>query len=48
MWPTGLKLFAHSELIYQQTDASIFDSHYPIYFLGAPGTGKNPCSQAAG
>ncbi|WP_066014102.1 AAA family ATPase [Endozoicomonas atrinae] len=35
-----LKLFAHSELIYQQTDASIFDSHYPIYFLGAPGTGK--------
>ncbi|USE35811.1 AAA family ATPase [Endozoicomonas sp. SCSIO W0465] len=35
-----LKLFAHSELIYQQTDASIADSHYPIYFLGAPGTGK--------
>ena len=35
-----LKRFAHSELIYQQTDSSIHDSHYPIYFLGAPGTGK--------
>ncbi|WP_257285523.1 ATP-binding protein [Endozoicomonas sp. SESOKO1] len=35
-----LKLFAHAELIYQQTDSSIHDSHYPIYFLGAPGTGK--------
>lgn len=35
-----LKLFAHSELIYHQTDSTIYDSHYPIYFLGAPGTGK--------
>ncbi|MGI2028036.1 ATP-binding protein [Endozoicomonas acroporae] len=35
-----LKRFVHSELIYQQTDSSIHDSHYPIYFLGAPGTGK--------
>lgn len=35
-----LKLFAHSELIYQQTDSTIYDSHYPIYFFGAPGTGK--------
>lgn len=35
-----LKLFAHSELIYQQTDSTLYDSHYPIYFQGAPGTGK--------
>ncbi|WP_257295476.1 AAA family ATPase [Endozoicomonas sp. YOMI1] len=35
-----LKRFAHSELVYQQTDSSIYDSHYPIYFLGVPGTGK--------
>ncbi|WP_067515415.1 AAA family ATPase [Endozoicomonas ascidiicola] len=35
-----LKRFARSELIYQQTDSSINDSHYPVYFQGVPGTGK--------
>ena len=35
-----LKLFAHSELIYQQTDRGLHDSHYPVYFFGEPGTGK--------
>ncbi|MFK0569826.1 ATP-binding protein [Endozoicomonas sp.] len=35
-----LKLFAHSELIYQQADSTIRDTHYPVYFQGAPGTGK--------
>ena len=35
-----LKQVAHSELIYQQTDHSLHDSHYPVYFFGEPGTGK--------
>jgi len=35
-----LKLIAHSELIYQQTDRSLHDSHYPVYFFGEPGAGK--------
>ena len=35
-----LKLFAHSELIYQQTDRSLHGSRYPVYFYGEPGTGK--------
>ncbi|WP_299730225.1 AAA family ATPase [uncultured Endozoicomonas sp.] len=35
-----LNRFARSELIYQQTDSSINDSHYPVYFQGVSGTGK--------
>lgn len=35
-----LKLFAHAELIYQQTDRSLHGSRYPVYFYGEPGTGK--------
>lgn len=35
-----LKLIAHSELIYQQSDPDLRDSHYPVYFFGEPGTGK--------
>ena len=35
-----LKQFAYSELIYQQTDRALLDSHYPVYFFGEPGTGK--------
>ena len=35
-----LKQFAYSELIYQQTDRTLRDSHYPVYFFGEPGTGK--------
>ncbi|WP_419534403.1 AAA family ATPase [Endozoicomonas sp.] len=40
-----LKLFAQAELIYQQTDSAIADSHYPVYFQGVPGTGKTYAAQ---
>lgn len=35
-----LQRFAYSELIYQQSDHVIDDTHYPVYFQGPPGTGK--------
>lgn len=35
-----LQRFAYSELIYQQSDHVIDDTHYPVYFQGSPGTGK--------
>jgi|GEM_PF-3000467 len=35
-----LQRFVYSELIYQQSDPAISDTHYPVYFQGPPGTGK--------
>ncbi len=35
-----LQRFVYSELIYQQSDLAITDTHYPVYFQGPPGTGK--------
>ena len=40
--PTKKRLsrFARSEIIYQQSDAKVKDSHHAVYFQGLPGTGK--------
>ena len=35
-----LQRFVYSELIYQQSDHTARDTHYPVYFQGPPGTGK--------
>ena len=40
--PTKKRLnrFARSEIIYQQSNANVKDSHHAVYFQGLPGTGK--------
>nr|MDT0251418.1 ATP-binding protein [Endozoicomonas sp.] len=40
-----LDRFVYSEIAYQKMAAQVSESHYPVYFQGAPGTGKTYAAQ---